>query len=84
MFDQVKQQWKMMQMMQRLMKDENFKALMAEPRVQELMKDADFQALIKTQDPTKIAASPKLAAIMRDPEIAKKFAKLDLKSLMQA
>lgn len=68
---------KQLQMMQRLMKDDHFKALMSHPNVQELFKDQQFLALIKSQDMAKIAAYPKLVALMRDPDLAPLFTKLN-------
>ncbi len=65
------------QLMQKLMKDENFKAFMSHPKVQEAFRDPEFQAAIKTQDQNKIMGNPKLSALMRDPEVAALLSKVN-------
>ena len=84
MFDSAKDMMKQLQMMQRLMKDEHFKALMSHPKVQDLFKDQQFLALIKSKDMAKLAAYPALVALMRDPELAPLFAKINPATLFQA
>ena len=84
MFDSAKDMMKQLQMMQRLMKDDNFKALMSHPKVQDLFKDQQFLALITSQDMGKIATYPKLVALMADPSLAPLFAKINPQTLFQA
>ncbi len=72
-----------MQLMQRLMKDEHFKAFISHPKVQALFKDPEFQELIKKQDMGKLQGHPKLMALMRDPEVAPLMAKMDPKTLFE-
>ena len=77
MFGKMKDMMQQLQMMQKLMKDENFKAFISHPKVQAVMKDPEFQELIKKQDWLKLGTHPKLAALMKDPEVAPLMAKLD-------
>jgi hypothetical protein len=77
MFGSMKSKFEQLQQMQRLMKDENFRAFMAHPRVQEVFRDPEFQAILKTKDPGKIMAHPKLAGLMRDPELVALMSKLN-------
>ena len=84
MFGKLQGVAKQFQAMQKLMKDENVKALISHPKVQELFKDADFQSVVKTQDPAKIMAHPKLAALLRDPEVAPLLSKVDPQLLFKA
>ena len=65
------------QLMQRLMKDENFKAFMSHPKVQEVFRDPEFQEILKTKDQAKIMTYPKLLSLMQDPQIASLMSKLD-------
>ena len=83
MFDKMKDMMGQFQMMQRLMKDENFRAFMAHPKVQEIFRDPEFQAAIKTKDAQTIMAHPKFAILMRDPELAALMAKLNPATLFQ-
>jgi F0F1-type ATP synthase delta subunit len=77
MFGKMKNYMEQFQMMQKLMKDENFKAFMSHPKVQELFKDPGFQAILKTKDQAKIMGHPKLNAMIRDSEVAQMMSKLD-------
>ena len=77
MFGKMKDMMQQLQMMQKLMKDENFKAFISHQKVQAVMKDPEFQELIKKQDWLKLGTHPKLAALMKDPEVAPLMAKLD-------
>lgn len=77
MFDKMKDQFKQLQMLQRLMKDENFRKLMSHPKVQATLQDPDVQQLAKSQDLAKLLAHPKMATLMRDPEVSTLFTKLD-------
>ena len=77
MFDKMKNQWQQIQMMQKLMKDENFKALISHPKVQAMLQDKDVQEAVKSGDAAKMIGHPKLMALMRDPELAPLLAKLN-------
>lgn len=63
-------------MLQRMMKDENIRALMGHPKIQALFRDPEFQTLVKSQDPAKVLSHPKFAALLRDPELAPLLVKL--------
>ena len=84
MFEQMKAMGSQMQMMQKLMQNEHFRAFIAHPKVQELFKDEAFKDIAKLRDFSKIVAEPKFAALMRDPEVAALMAKLNLKELMNS
>jgi hypothetical protein len=77
MFEKLGEFAQQMKLVQRLMKDEHFRALMGHPKVQELLRDPEFQELIKAQDMSKLAGHPKFASVMQDPEIAGLVAKLN-------
>ena len=83
MFGKMKGMMEQMQMMQRLMQDENFKAFISHPKVQELFKDPTFKEVDKSQDFTRIAAHPRFAAVLRDPEVAALMAKINPQQLLQ-
>ncbi len=80
MFDKMKDKMEQLKLVQRLMKDENFKAFMSHPKVQEVFCDPQFQEALKTKEPGKIMAHPKLAALMQDPEVASLMSKLNPQS----
>ncbi len=84
MFGKMQDMMKQMQMIQKLMKDDNFKALISHPKVQALLKDPEFQAVMKSQDTAKIGTHPKLASLMRDPEVGPLLAKVNPQTLFQA
>ena len=67
-----------MQMVQKLMKDENFKALITHPKMQELLKDPEFLELMKTKDFQKAASNPKLAVLKDDPELLQLISKVKM------
>lgn len=69
-------------LMQRLMKDENFRAFIGHPKVQELFKDPEIQAAMKSNNPAAIMNHPKLLALRGDPELAQIIPKLNFKDLM--
>jgi hypothetical protein len=69
------------QMMQKMMKDENFRKLMANPRVQELIKDQDFVKAMQDKDTDKLATNPRLLELQKDPELRELISKLDLAAL---
>jgi hypothetical protein len=73
---------KQLQLLQKLMKDENFRALISHPKVKGMLMDPEFHALAKSKDMAAISAHPKFGQVMRDPEVAPLIAKLDLPSLL--
>ena len=77
MFGKIKGMGDQIQLMQKLMKDENFRAFLAHPKVQELFRDPEFQELLKAQDFAKITAHPKFQAFREDKELAALAAKLN-------
>ena len=81
MFGKMQDMMKQMQTMQKLMKDENFKAFITHPKVQELLRDPEFQTLIKGQDMSKIMTHPKFTVFREDPELAAMALKFNLKDL---
>lgn len=78
MFDKFKNMAEQIQMAQKMMKDENFRAFMTHPKVQALLKDPQFQESLKNQDPSKLFSHPKVLALQSDPEIAQLASKLKL------
>lgn len=76
MFDQFKNKIEQLQMMQRLMKDENFRAFMAHPKVQELFRDPEFIEIVKKQDTKKLLSHPRLAALKDYPELKEHLSKI--------
>jgi len=83
LFGKMGDMMKQMQLMQKLMKDDNFKALMAHPKVQELLKDPEFREAIKGQDFSALQSHPKFSGVMSDPELVKLISKLNLQDLMK-
>ncbi|MBU3758442.1 MAG: hypothetical protein FGM27_00720 [Candidatus Omnitrophica bacterium] len=69
MFGKFKSMADQLKMAHKLMKDENFRNLMAHPKMQELMKDPEFQRLAREQNFARLTAYPKFAALLRDPEL---------------
>ena len=78
MFGKMKDMAAQMQMVQKLMKDENFKALITHPKMQELLKDPEFLELMKTKDFQKAASNPKLAVLKDDPELLQLISKVKM------
>jgi len=78
MFGRMKDMAAQMQMMQKLMKDENFKALIAHPKMQELIKDPEFIELMKTKNFQKASSNPRIAALKNDPELLQLMAKVQM------
>jgi hypothetical protein len=70
------------QVIQKLMKDENFKAFIGHPKVQALFKDGEFKEVAQTRDFAKILAHPKFKELMTDPELAGLMAKINPGRLM--
>ena len=83
MFDKMKDMMGQFQMMQKLMKDDNFKSFISHPKVQELFRDPEFKEIAKTRDFAKIVASPKFMALMKDPELSSLMAKINPKDFLQ-
>ena len=77
MFDRMKGMMGQMQMMQALMKDENFKAFISHPRVQELFRDPEFKEVAGARDFGRIAAHPRFVEVTRDPEVAALLVKIN-------
>jgi|APTNR8051073442_1049403.scaffolds.fasta_scaffold118220_1 hypothetical protein len=82
MFGKMGDMMKQMQMMQKLMKDDNFKAFISHPKMQELIKDPEFMQLMKKQDMPALQKHARFGAIMKDPEILGLIQKIDFKKLM--
>ncbi len=82
MFGKMGDMMKQVQMMQKLMKDDNFKAFISHPKMQELIKDPEFMQLMKKQDMPALQKHARFGAIMRDPEILGLIQKIDFKKLM--
>ncbi len=72
-----------LQMMQKLMQDENFKTFISHPKVQELFKDPEFKVIAQTKDFSKILLHPKFALLMREPELSSLMAKINLGGMIQ-
>ena len=71
-----------LQIVQKLMTDENFKAFISHPKVQALFNDPEFKEVAKTKDFSKIMTHPKFANLTRDPEVASLMAKINPKGLL--
>ena len=76
MFGKMKGMFDQLQMAQKMMKDENFRAFISHPKVQALFGDPEFQAVLKTQDFQKISSHPKFCSLQGDPEVAALAAKM--------
>ena len=76
MFGNMKNMMGQIQMVTKMMKNENFRALMSHPKVQEVFKDPAVQAAAKGKDPVSMMNHPKMLALMNDPEIRQLFSKL--------
>lgn len=83
MFGGMKDMMANMQLMQRMMQDENFRAFVSHPKVQELFRDPEFKEVAKSRDFAKISAHPKFAALGQDPQLAALLVKIDPKSFLQ-
>ncbi len=80
MFDKLKGMTGQFQMLQRMMKDENFRAFIAHPKVQEVFKDLEFQKLVKENNVFKLMSHPKFSGLMQDPEVRNLMLKLNPQS----
>lgn len=81
MFGKLKDTMQQLQMLQRLMKDEHFKALVSHPQVQQLFQDPEFLDAMKSRNVGKLATNRKLASLRHDPEVAPLLAKINPESL---
>lgn len=81
MFGKMKDMMGQMQIMQKLMQDENFRTFISNPKVQEVFKDPEFKDIAKERDFTKILTNPKFVNLMKDSELAALMAKIDIKKL---
>lgn len=77
MFGNLKDMAGQIQFLGKMMKNENFRALMSHPKVQEVFKDPGFQEIAKTKDSVKMMNHPKMLALMNDPEVKALFSKLN-------
>jgi hypothetical protein len=77
MFGKMKNMMDQMKMVERLMKDENFKAFMSNPKIQTLLQDPEFQEVLKTQDFNKMMNHPKFASLKGDQELVELIKKLN-------
>ena len=77
MFGNVRNMMDQVQMMQKLMKDENFKALIMNPKVREVFMDPEFQSIVKEQNFGKLATHPKFNSLMQDPEVRNLILKMN-------
>jgi hypothetical protein len=82
MFGKVNDFMKQVQLMQKLMKDENFKKFVSHPKIQGLMTDPEFQKAMQAQNPQDLMNHPKMNALKDDPEVRDLLFKLDFKKLM--
>ena len=79
MFEKFGNSINQLKMMQELMKDENFRALMSNPKVREVFMDPEFQKLVKENNLSKVITHPKFSIIMSDPDIMQRMSKLNLR-----
>ena len=82
MFDKMKGMMDQLAMMQKLMKDPNFRAFIGHPKVQEVFKDPEIQAAIQAKNMAKVMAHPKMTALSSDPELREIMSKLNPQSLL--
>ena len=83
MFDKMKDMMGNMQMMQRMMQDENFRTFVSHPKVQQLFCDPEFKEVAKARDFSRIAAHPKFMALSQDPELAAMMLKINPQNFMR-
>jgi hypothetical protein len=81
MFEKLKEKLRQMQMMRRLMKDENFKAFISHPKVKALFRDPEFKEVAGARNFDRIAAHPKFIKITKDPEVAALLIRINPKTL---
>jgi len=74
---------KQIKLIQRLMKNENFRALMSHPKMQELIKDPEFVEILKSKDTDKLKSHPRFTHVMSDPEVAELLKKVNIQDLFK-
>ena len=77
MFNQLGNMLGQFQMVQKLMKDENFRALIKNSKVREVFMDPEFQKLVQGNNIAKLPTHPKFASLMSDPEVMQLLSKLN-------
>lgn len=82
MFGKMQSFMQQMQMVNKLMRDENFKAFISHPKIQTIFSDPEFQKSLQTKNPDLMMNHPKLAPLRNDPEIAALLAKVDFQKLI--
>ncbi len=82
MFGKMGGMMEQLQMIQKLMKDENFKAFISHPKVQELFKDPEFKEVTKSKDMMKIVQHPKFMALAQDPVVAQLMSKINPQNIL--
>ena len=82
MFGNAKDMMQQMAMIEKLMKDENFRAFIGHPKVKVLFADPEFQSALKANNPQDIMNHPKLSPLKDDPELAQILKKIDFKALL--
>ncbi len=85
MFGNMGDMMKQLQMLQKLMKDENFKAFISHPKMKELTKNPEFLQVLKSKDMDALKAlkdHPKFAETMKDPEVVALLQKVNFKELL--
>ena len=84
MLDKFKGMADQFKLMQKLMKDEDFRSFMQHPKVQETFKDPEFQEMIRSKDQAQIMGNPKMKILMSDPEVLQLMSKVNFQDLMQS
>ena len=65
-----------MEMIQKLMLNEHFRAFIAHPKTQELFRDPEFKEVAQSRDFARIMAHPKFMELARDPELSQLLVKI--------
>lgn len=76
MFESMSQFTDQIQLLQKMMKDENFRKLIDHPKVRQAMQDAEVQEVLKSKNIFKMMDHPKFLAILQDPELTALASKL--------
>ena len=78
MFGKMKDAMQQLQWMQKLMKDENFRAFLSHPKVQVLLQDHEFLKKVQEAGGSSVAMSdPKLSQLAEDPDLRQLMSKID-------
>jgi len=80
MFDGMNDTKQQMELIQKLLKDENFRQLMMHPKFQSLMQDAEFMEAVKSRDKSQIMTHPKFVELKDEPGLKDLFTKIDFES----